>query len=226
MKAATWAVPTVAITTAAPAYASSQCLPETYAAPFTLGKYDQATGKGTATTPNGATLSYTVTTSTTGNIIIQAPNLSVYAPPTGFFNGLGDLREDGLQLQQKGGTGRYSDRQSVTVTFAQPVTNLTLTIADLDRTGGTSGTGAYKDAVTITPSPSFVRHGSTIGAGTATSPITTTGTSAVNSDTPSARATITLAGPLTSFTLDFWSLTGSLAQQIFLTGMTLESETC
>lgn len=99
---------------------------------------------------------------------------------------------------------------------ADPVQNLTFTISGLGL-NDSNGHYGYQDRVGIAPTPTGVDlSAGTTGSGTAADPFRMT--------TPNAegQATVTLAGPLTSFTLRLDSDRGSAVSSVVVGGMTFQ----
>lgn len=221
MRGVTWATPTVTISTLAPAYAAS-CVPVPFTAPLnasTVKTTSKTSASGTAsTTTAGATpVTYTITSVTGSGTVLGAANESTAGGgATSYYNGLGDLGTDGIQLQQNGGVAG----QTVTLTFSRPVSNLTFTIADIDSAGA-----GYYDIVYFSTAPTTVRNGTAVkGSGTKASPLQAINPNQqVNSDTVANRSAVTFAGSLTTLSITFASATGTTAQQIFLAKMSFTS---
>ena len=221
-----WAAPAAIVTTAAPSYAASCNTAARYTAPLhansvTRTSGTQASGVATSAEPGSTPVTYSVQARAgTGTSINTGSNLTTAGgTASSFYNGLGDLRVDGLQLQQNGSPAG----QVVTFTFSRPITDLSFTVADLD-----SMSSGYKDAVTISPTPTaVVNNGAAQGNGTAASPLQAINQSAqVNSDVVANRSSVKLAGPLTTFTLTFSSTRGTTAQQIFLRDLVFTADAC
>ncbi|GEM_PF-5234480 len=99
---------------------------------------------------------------------------------------------------------------------ADPVQNLTFTVSGLGL-NDSNGRYGYQDRVGIAPTPTgVVLSAGTTGSGTAADPFRMT--------TPNAegQATVTLAGPLTSFTLRLDSDRGSAVPSVVVGGMTFQ----
>ncbi|WP_336638930.1 hypothetical protein [Micrococcus luteus] len=204
----------VAAAAAAPALAISCGNPLTYTGKFTQANSYTIPRQYTYTAPGGASVDLSVDTSAYDGKLLARENLTAAGNLNSGYNGLGDLRADGLQLQQAGVGG-----QKLTITFSKPVMDLTFTIADIDwlRSG-------YQDSVWVSPSPTSVSLGTAVtGEASASRPLKATTTGAVNSDVSANRATVTMAGPVSSFTVDFSSTTGETMQQIFLTGLSFKA---
>lgn len=206
-----WSAPAVAIAAAAPAVAVSACV--TYTGAFTQpSSYNPVPLSYTFRGSDGSTVTVSLSTASYGGKTLLSNNLTAAGNVNKGYNGMGDLATDGLQLQQQGTGG-----QRLTFTFSQPVSNLSFVVADIDNSGK-----QHKDSVTLSPTPSVVNGSAVTGSGVTGDPLRTTRTSPVNSDNKDHRSTVTMAGPLSSMTVDFSSSEGTVAQQIFITGMTFE----
>lgn len=207
-----WSAPAVAIAAAAPAVAVSACV--TYTGAFTQpSSYNPVPLSYTFRGSDGSTVTVSLSTASYGGKTLLSNNLTAAGNVNKGYNGMGDLATDGLQLQQQGTGG-----QRLTFTFSQPVSNLSFVVADIDNSGK-----QYRDSVTLSPAPTSVVNGSSLtGSGGTGDPLRATTTSPVNSDNKANRSTVTMAGPLSSMTVDFSSSTGTVAQQVFITGMTFE----
>lgn len=210
-KGMAWAAPVVAASAATPALAAS-CVPVTYTGAFTQANvYGAPPTSYTWTNADGDTITLAVSTSAYGGKTLPGNNLTSAGGINQGYNGNGDLREDGLLLQQQGSGG-----QVLTITFSEPVTDLTFTVADMDWL-----TGGYRDSVVLSPAPTTVSNGPAVqGDGTTGAPLTSTTKRVVDSSEVANRSTVTYDGPVSSFTLDFSSTDGTTAQQIFLTDLT------
>lgn len=221
MRGVSWATPTAVMTTVAPAYAAS-CT-STFTAALRTSSYtatSTTSGSGTATpsTSGAQSLTYTVSSVPVAGETLNVANLQ----PAGSsnVNPLGPvLRADSMQLQQKGALGG----QTVTFTFPVSVTNLKLTIADID-----TATGSYQDLVGFSVAPTTVAKGSAVtGSGTYSDPFKAIAAGSVNSDTVANQITASFAGPLTALSIRFSSGSGTSDQQIFLSGLSFTaSSTC
>lgn len=227
-----WTVPSAVVATTAPAFAAS-CPPQAYTAPFTTEYYRRESttaATGQSSPVEGAQpVTYTVTSESIGGKNLQPSNLTVAGDINGGYNGLGDLRSDGLQLQQTGGTGGYPSRQVLTITFDRPVSDLRLTIADIDRRGSsdlTTSTSTYHDGIAVAPTVAVVNSGSVTGAANTGDPLRATRVGERNSDDMTTRSTVSVLEPTRSVSITYWSITGSYYQQVFLTGMSFTAEGC
>ena len=212
-KGALWTAPAISLAAAAPAVAASpSCV--SYTGAFTQPRsYDPVPMAYTFTGSDGSTVTVSLSTRAYGGKTLMRPNLTAAGNDLQNYNGAGDLRDDGLQLQQQGPGG-----QVLTFSFSQEVSNLQFTVADIDNDGT-----RYRDSIVLSPAPTTVTNGrAVVGAGTTAAPLRTTGTSQVTSDTLANRSTVTMADPLSSFSLDFSSSTGTTAQQIFITSMSFD----
>lgn len=228
--AALWSAPVIALSGAAPAMAVTKCGPATYDANFTTSTYARSSstsGRLTASAAGRDPVTVTVASTAVGGKLIGAGSLSVAGDTQAGYNGVGDLRSDGLMLQQSGGTGGNSSRQTVTFTFDRPVSGLSFVLADLDRKGsGTSGAGFYHDAVAVTPTPQVVNAANVTGSATTVNPLRSSNVAEVSADNTAHRSNVSIAGPVTSFTLQFWSATGTDGQQVFLRDLVFTASGC
>lgn len=210
-----WSVPVVAVGAAAPRAAASPCPPQAY----TLD-WSQSTGtvytrsssqSGTAVVdPDGAgpvapvTLSISSTLTgamSTGNESgTQNQNLRV-SPTT-----VGGTSSRGLQLEQtvtgsrSSAPGR-SARQTVTFTFSEPIRDLRFTMTDIDATQGD-----FIDMVELSPGFTSAYDDRYLrGNGTQASPLRPVYWGDRPTSSNLGNATITYAGPLTSFTIVYWN---------------------
>lgn len=156
-KAAAWAVPTAALTVAAPAVAASRCAPTT----LSWTSFPTSSGKrnGTVSFPGGtATLSRSGRTDHGESFTTDANQ-----------NSLLRLRSDNAFLS----TDPANTPQTLTIRFSVEVHDLALTVFDLDRdaTGGLFAT-RFEDRVHISsPTPTRIARGAQVlGTGTAADP--------------------------------------------------------
>lgn len=216
VKGVSWSAPVVAAAAAAPALAASCRNPLTYTGRFTQADSSTISRRYTYTASGGASVVVTVATSAYGGKVLQRSNLTAAGnTTTGGYNGAGSLLQaDGLQLQQEGAGG-----QKLTITFSKPVTDLTFSIADIDWNGST-----YQDSVWVSPSPTSVSLGTAVKGGASQSgPLQARQTGQVTSSTSANWASVTIAGPVSSFVVDYSSTTGTGVQQIFLTGLSFKA---
>lgn len=215
VKGVSWSAPVVAAAAAAPALAASCRNPLTYTGKFTQANSSTIPRRYTYTASGGASVVVTVATSAYGGKALQPSNLTAAGNSTRGYNGEGDLlRADGLQLQQEGAGG-----QKLTITFSKPVTDLTFSIADIDWTDS-----SYQDSVWVSPSPTSVSLGNAVkGEASQSSPLQARQPGQVSSSTSANRASVTMAGPVSSFVVDYSSTRGNGVQQIFLTGLSFKA---
>ncbi|MEU3871685.1 hypothetical protein AB0E52_09830 [Micrococcus luteus] len=202
----------MAAAAAAPAFAVSCANPAAFTGRFTQANV-YGTPPSTYTWSAAGRTPITLSLNTVADIgkSLTPQNLTSAGGINQGYNGLGDLSEDGLLLQQSGSGG-----QRLTITFSRPVTNLQFTIADVDWLRS-----RYRDAIVLDPEPTSVTNGPPLqGNGTTGSPVSAVSAGEVTSDTVANRSRVTYAGPINSFTLYFSSTDGTTAQQIFLTGLT------
>lgn len=253
VRTAAWTVPVLAASVAAPAYAASPCdasytwrldwgndqatdaLTTSYPAqPTTNGNARSATA--TITGPSGtAPMSVGFTSTTAGADTRTTNNLRVVS--NGYGN-VGDSGSTGLYLQHQGITsGRDDSRQEVLVTFGRTVYDLRFTITDID--SSTSGGGFY-DHVELTGNrtgtPTRGGNGRwwnpffnyVEGDGTEASPWRMLDNSTVATDNGDDRGNIAVhyPGPVSGFTLTYYSTRGSGNQAIWLTDFTFTARSC
>ena len=207
-----WTVPAVAAAAAAPAFAVSCANPAAFTGRFTQADvYGTPPSTYTWSAAGRTPITLSLNTVADSGKSLTPNNLTSAGGSNQGYNGLGDLRADGLLLQQSGSGG-----QRLTITFSRPVTNLQFTIADVDWLRS-----RYRDAIVLDPEPTSVTNGPPLqGNGTTGSPVSAVSAGEVSSDTEANRSRVTYAGPINSFTLYFSSTDGTTAQQIFLTGLT------
>jgi hypothetical protein len=199
---AAWAVPVIAVGAAAPNAAASPCT-ETHTydwSIYTSGTYT------TTINAAGATTTMTITSNQPrGNVGSPSNNLRVWNGPDGGFPSTAKYLEVALRADST--TTKFS--QTVTFTFSSPVTNLTVTLADIDSSGGTS-TPAFQEGVYITSAASFttsVPSGSTLsGTGTQTDPWIAQLGYSVPATSDSGNAFAYFAGPVTSFSVTLFDV--------------------
>ncbi|MCZ6937792.1 hypothetical protein EJ130_05800 [Micrococcus luteus] len=215
VKGVSWSAPVVAVAAAAPALAVSCGNPLTYTGKFAQGNSYTIPRSYTYSAPGGASVVLSVATSAYGGKVLQGSNLTAAGNINAGYNGAGNLLQvDGLQLQQEGAGG-----QKLTIAFSKPVTDLTFTIADIDWNGSN-----YQDSVWVSPSPTSVSLGTAVtGEASQSTPFKALKTGQVLSSTSANWASVTMAGPVSSFVVDFSSNTGNVAQQIFLTGLSFKA---
>lgn len=153
-----WSAPTIVIAAAAPAYAASPqvCAPQTFS---WASVRDASTGKvvsGSKATVGRTTV--TVTAPGVSGATNNSQNLTV-----GSMGGIADS----LILYSPNQTAPASTNQTVTLDFSAPVSNVKLTLSDVDRLEG-----KYEDRVSLSPT-GFAATGitnGTTGSGTSASP--------------------------------------------------------
>ena len=92
--------------------------------------------------------------------------------------------------------------QVVTLSFSQPVTNVSFTFYDID-----SLTGYFADKVVLTPTPTsrtIPAGGHVTGAGTTTSPLQNTTANNEGSGSTVGNTTVTFAGPVSSVQFHYY----------------------
>jgi hypothetical protein len=163
---------------------------------FTTGNTPPATlvSQGAVGSYPALTLSYTLTPVGTPNA--QTGNNTVTAGPEGGIN------QKFYQLRMTPGSAGQGF--NLTYTFSQPVYNLKFIILDIDRSQN-----AWVDIAWITSAAAFTftsnNNPSYTGNGTAATPWTATGNTAVPNTANNGNANITFAGPVTTFTISYRS---------------------
>lgn len=206
-RAAAWSVPVIAAATAAPAYAAS-CTPVVVAASQAgaATRVSNVEWRATFDSDGAGPLpgnTMTVKATYDPGMVVRDDGPNGTNDNFTIQNGVGGLGTYGLVMSQRlTGTsfntapfGRY------TFTFTRPVTGLTFTLTDIDST-----TGDFWDSVWLTPGFTYRDRGSTMsGVGTQADPFRqTSGNTAVNNATGSnGNVTISYAGTLSSFTINY-----------------------
>lgn len=186
-KAVAWSVPAVAVTAPAPAVAASRPCAPVMMAWSAMGSSSVSSGQ--KATVGGTTVTYTDTGAT------GAPRNSTLT--TGNVGGI--PAGQGLALTCPNGTSTTA--QTIAFSFSSPVTNVSLTIADIDWDNS-----AFQDRIVInTPGFSGVRGSQITGSGTAASPYQAV--SSVSGGVPNTSSagnvTVTWAGPLTQLSMTY-----------------------
>lgn len=205
VKGAAWSIPVIAAASAIPhAAASVTCGDKVI-------NWNQVP-TGTAVTPgtllSAAGSSVTATVTATGTTTLS-DNLHVLAGPDGGLPG------EFLNIGVPGG-GQFEE--SVTVTFSQPVTNVSFTLGDID----SYVDNAFQESVSLSPqSFSVVSLGSEVtGSGTSADPWLATAGQNVEPTDSIGNVTVLYPGPLLSFTITlkdvFPSADGSTGHSIDL----------
>lgn len=145
-----WTVPAVAAAAAAPAFAVSCANPAAFTGRFTQANvYGTPPSTYTWSAAGRTPITLSLNTVADSGKSLTPNNLTSAGGINQGYNGLGDLRADGLLLQQSGSGG-----QRLTITFSRPVTNLQFTIADVDWLRS-----RYRDAIVLDPEPTSVTNG-------------------------------------------------------------------
>lgn len=224
-RAAAWTVPVIAVAAAAPAYAAS-CASRrmTVANVVTSSVRRESAIKWTATfDPDaaGALPNNVLTVSAT------------YDKGMGVRNDAGAVAggaNDNFTIQaQVGGLNTYGlvmaqrptqDTPTAPLdafghyafSFTKPVSNLTFTLTDID-----SAAGDFLDAVKLTPGFTYAPLSATMqGSGTVADPFRPVGTNAPidNTNSNAGNVTITYAGPISGFTIDYKNAAASFAANV------------
>ena len=213
VQGAAWTVPVVAVATSAPYFAASPCS----AAPtqtMTLSSTTSANGqKGSGT--DGTTIS--ATSALFGGISVGSFNLRTNDTDAGMGGWLEfehNPRSDGVSSPPT--PGPPVEYQTITLTFSQAVMNLKFDLADLDSSGLRSPQRYnYWDALAVgggPPAHTTSGLGSALtGVGSLTNPwrqTTFTNSAASPNDAATNRLTVNFAGPITTFTVTYWTIRG------------------
>lgn len=224
VRSAAWTVPVIAVSAQAPAFAAS-CNQQygtvagglDFADPTQYTRTDKfnATAAVPLVSPGGTvgmTFAATRTVYT-----IDPLNLTVHAAPTG------GLPQAGIEIRNQfetADTNTSANNQTLTITFSRRVYSLNFTLTDLDNSAN------HRDAVAIEGAPFTYDYlvGSQVqGVGSLSNPFRVTGTvNYDNSTDNSGNVRISMAGPVTQFSIRYWNTinapTGPTGtQSIFLT---------
>jgi hypothetical protein len=209
-RAAAWSVPVVAAATAAPAYAASCATVRVTANNVTT--YNRVSAvQWTATFDydgTGPLLSNVLTakaTYDTGIAVRNDANTAAGGANDNFTvqNPVGGLGTYGLVMAQRvsGSTGAPAAFGHYAFSFSRAVSNLSFTLTDIDST-----TGDFWDSVWLTPGFAVSNPAAGLqGDGSAGKPLKQkTGNSGVdNASGGAGNVTITYAGPISSFTVNY-----------------------
>lgn len=248
VRGAAWTVPVVAVATAAPAFAASPCDPLVnqtidWDAPATTTWSRTNSNSGTASyDPDGATgeipsLSMTVAANYSGNMRAgfefpqgrQNPSLRVTSP-------IGGLGVSGLALYQATTSTNPQGRNemgSYTFTFSRPVTNLRLTLTDID-----SAFGDFWDVVELSPGYTVTSQGSGLvadngGPNNGQRFYRNTNNGPVDNETGNAgNLGLRYAGPISTFTVSYWNGASQFSdgvdtdQVVYISDLTFDYKPC
>lgn len=198
-----WTVPAVAVAGAAPAFAASCTLSTTQNVTWAANAdNDSSYRTQTGTTANTSSVSVTTAFTGTSGGIDTSFNMSSRTVAT--TNDSIIISND-VPYSTSTPAANYQD---VTFTFSKPVYNLTFTIDDIDRinNGGTYP-GYYDQVALLSLSTYTATKGSYLtGSGTTGDPWRTAVD--VNGSYDARQSvTVSFAGPVTSFTIRFWTST-------------------
>ncbi|WP_424464619.1 hypothetical protein [Pseudoclavibacter helvolus] len=241
LQGAAWAAPVLAVAAVAPGASASPCTQQypgsvRFAATTGAGAQpaNYVAGTGANATLNGSAnitlvgapaqvtpFTATITsTAITAGYTRNANNLAL-STPTVAGGGAGTTPRLAIWQASPTGSTATTVGQTVTFNFPRPVRNLTFDLLGMTRSQAT-----YSDAVFLT-GPAFTVTGAlgsqVSGAGTSASPWLTTAENANQGQTSAANSItgIRFAGPLTTFSLRYWSTIGSgQGQAVFLSNMT------
>lgn len=188
---AAWSVPVIAVGAAAPNAAASPCQElKTVVWSNYTGTYP------TVVTVAGTTTMAITSTLPRGNVSGPVNNLRVANGPDGGF----PSTQDYLEIALPATNNNQLFTQTVTFTFSAPVTNLTVTLGDIDSAGSLN---VFQEAVYLSPggfTTNFV--GSTLtGTGTLADPWLATDGVSVPGTSGSGNVIVTYPGPITSFSV-------------------------
>lgn len=213
---AAWAAPAAVVTTIAPAYAGSPCLPQT------INWRQLSTAYGVTTIPvNGwatATMGKTTVTYSASGQTTAAGNSSV---PQDVLTG-GESSALRLTLP-----GTALATQTVTFDFSPAVASVELKVLDVDHDGNT-----YDDRVAVTPreSLSITRAGKVSGDGTAQTPFQSPSLSGgVPGSSPDANVSLRWSGSISRITLTYSqgpTVSASMIPFIGISNVTFTPSSC
>lgn len=213
-RAAAWGVPVIAVATTAPAYAAS-CAPV------------RATSASITSANRVSSVEWTATFDVDGrgrlpsNVLTAKATFDAGMGVRNDANGgvndnfsvagaVGGLGTSGLVLAQRATTANPSGALGhYAFSFTRPVTDLSFTLTDIDST-----TGDFWDSVWLTPGFTVGKKAAGIqGAGTSASPFKqATGNSAFdNASGGGGNVTLTYAGPISSFQINYSNVATSFA---------------
>lgn len=237
-----WSAPAIALAVAAPsASASPRCTTQEVRLNWGLATYT-----GSPSTTNSFTTSVTFSPTTTGN---EFPPLT--SPLTAIishsWNGaqlgtsnngristfnVGGIGQVGYGLYQQVGanardTPTAADYQTIQFTFSEPLSDLSFSITDIDRTWAESRTRDFIDGVSLNSSSAFTSSSPSgsfvIGDGSSTSPWQNQNNGNYSENGPGGQIDINFTQPVTTFTITYSNL-GRTApntnndQAVFVTG--------
>ena len=247
VRGAAWSVPVIAVATAAPAFAASPCDPRTNQV---LAWDSTTTTNWTRTNSRSGSASYdpdgngaipaltlSVSTGYTGNMRPgyefpnnrQNPSLRVSTP-------VGGLSASGLALYQSTTSTSPQGRNEIgtyTFTFSRPVTNLRLTLTDID-----SAFGDFWDVVELSAGYTVTNQGSGLvvdngGPGGTQRFYRNTNNGSVDNETGNAgNLGLQYAGPISTFTVSYWNGASQFSddvdtdQVVYISDMTFDYKPC
>lgn len=224
-----WSAPTIAVTTAAPAFAvSPRCLKPTAVtwnsanyqrSSTTLGTYTAADPDGAAGPLKGMTIRVTNTYTGTNTYLSQqflpsgsttrpSYNLTAFTRSTSIGGATGPLalHQAPKDNTKKSASLTDANKTITTFTFSQPVTSLSFSITDID-----SNAYDFRDAVALqssTPYTATVRNTATVmGKGTVSTPWQAVSPTAPVADSSTdGTVDVRFTGTVTSFTITYWNI--------------------
>lgn len=228
-----WATPAVALAAAAPATAASLCGSATstrtlnWGTNYVRNSYSTTAAAGTATLPavglGGTPLTVGVSTVTVASGTLRTAALTAAA--SGTFGGVAGIRPLQLatgSITTSTLTGRNNFRQDTTFTFSRPVTNLQVSIVDLD--------GSAIDTADVTPGFTQTFAGSEIqGVGTIASPWRRNTDGDVSNALTNTTVRFTYVGPITQFTIFYYVSrvpTSTIQQTLYIPPFSFTATNC
>ena len=218
-RAAAWSVPVIATSATVPAYAAS-CTPvrvsganiTTYSRTSSIRWTATFDSDGAGPLPSNV---MTVDATYDAGMTVRNDNAGGTNDNFTLLSPVGGLGVAGLVMAQRplaGSTAPLAAFGHYRFSFTRAVTNLSFTLTDID-----SATNDFIDSVVLTPGFTVSgRAGALQGAGTTASPFRPVGdNSAVdNASGSGGNVTITYAGPLSSFTIDYRNAAASFSSAI------------
>lgn len=227
-RAAAWTVPVIAVAAAAPAYAASCALRKVTVANVTAFNRASATSWTATFDPdgNGPLPSNVLTVRATYDTGRNGQSMSVRNDAGTAAGGV----NDNFTIQpQVGGLGTYGlvlaqrptqDTPPAPLdafghyrfSFTRPVSNLTFTLTDID-----SASDDFLDSVVLSPGFTYAPLPATMqGVGTLANPFRPKSVNSPidNTNSSAGNVTITYAGPISSFTVDYKNAATSFATRV------------
>ena len=230
---AAWSVPAIVVAGAAPAVAASRC--DGVCTPYVIdwdrtslwakGVYTLPVKTGFKTVTGATSVRMTVTSSFSGamkaGVVKEASTGLTYSENLTITDGTRDAgaawpfgRAFQLHQQVRDSTGKNistgssQDAQTVVFAFSEPLCSLTFSLWDIDAQDyRATGYNDFADSVSVTSAAAYAvsRGANVTGAGTAASPLRSTKSADQSAVSSAASATLTFAGPVSSFTVRYWN---------------------